>query len=62
MDDHELDVERKRANRSGAAPQARPSGTPGRSTLTARMPASAAAIARAVITQLSLSQLGVVKP
>ena len=52
MDDQELDVARKRANRNGAAVQARSSGTPGRSTLTHRMPASAASIARAVVTQL----------
>ena len=58
MDDHELDVERRRANRTGTAPHARPNVTPGRSTLTGRMPASVAAIARAVVTQLRLSQLG----
>lgn len=52
MDDQELDVERKRANRNGTAVQARAQGTPGRSTLTGRMPASAASIARAVVTQL----------
>ena len=53
MYDHERDVEHGWAKRERTA---RP-GTPGRATLTARMPPTAAAIARAVVTQLRLSQL-----